>query len=162
MGAFGIAISISMAFAILAAHQVQPFLQFNPIIHMCSFSEKPWALPFMLGALTIFDLFIIVVTIVNGFHRPHQKQADVMTALQRDGALMFAGLFVLRFIGLMMAILGDPSNCFVTLSFVWATCAMVNSRIQLRVEALRFIRHAVYAGQEPDEYDTLRASAWYL
>jgi hypothetical protein len=74
---------------------------------MCTIGQKPWALAYMLGALvcevvvlssiteltnsqqTMFDLFIIVVTVVNALDRPHQKQADVITALQRDGALMF-------------------------------------------------------------------------
>ncbi|KAJ7101374.1 hypothetical protein B0H15DRAFT_815862 [Mycena belliarum] len=133
MAAFSVAISISMTFSILSAHQVQPFLKYNLILHMCTFAKKPWALPFMLGALTSFDLFIIVATVINALDRPHQKQADVMTALQRDGALMFT-------VNLMMAVFGNPSNCFVTLSFVWAMCSMVNSRLQLRVEGLRFIR----------------------
>ncbi|KAJ7131557.1 hypothetical protein C8R43DRAFT_1133773 [Mycena crocata] len=171
MGSFGVAISISMAFSILSAHEVQPFLEYNPVIHMCTFAKKPWSLPFMLGALTVFDLFIIALTVWNALDRPHQKQADVMTALQRDGAMMFVGLFrkshcsksllycshefflpVLRVVSLMMAIFGDPSNCFVTLSFVWSLCSMVNSRIQLRVEGLRFIRHTVQPGDDIDEY----------
>ncbi|KAJ7917188.1 hypothetical protein B0H13DRAFT_2657922, partial [Mycena leptocephala] len=88
-GSFGVAITVSMAFCILAAHQVQPFLTYNEFIHMCTFSQKPRALPFMLGTLTVFDLFIIVMTIINAFHKPYQNQAEVMTSLQRDGARMF-------------------------------------------------------------------------
>ncbi|KAJ7489651.1 hypothetical protein B0H11DRAFT_2191778, partial [Mycena galericulata] len=144
---FSVAISISMAFSILAVHQVQPFLEYTIFLHMCSFTQKPWALSFMLGALTVFDFFIIILTIFNALDRPHQKQAEVMTALQVDGALMFTGIFVLRFISLMMAIFGDPTNCFVTLSLVWAMCSIVNSRIQLRVEGLRFIRHTCLPGE---------------
>ncbi|KAJ7183520.1 hypothetical protein C8R46DRAFT_1308270 [Mycena filopes] len=149
MGSFGVAISISMSFSILSAHQVQPFLKYSNIIHMCTFDKKPWALPFMLGALTLFDFFIIVMTFVNAFHRPYQRQAEVMTALQRDGALMFMGLFG----DLMMAIFGDPSNCFVTLSFVWTMCSVVNSRVQLRVEGLRFVRFTVQPGEDEDDYE---------
>ncbi|KAJ7278800.1 hypothetical protein C8J57DRAFT_1573568 [Mycena rebaudengoi] len=156
MSAFGIAISLSMAFSILAAHQVQPFLKYNPFIHMCVFAKKPWALPFMLGSLTVFDFFIIVMTVVNALDRPHQTQAEVMTSIQHDGARMFiyypnlcpvplltilniSEQLVLRLIALIMAIVGDPSDCFVTLSIVWAMCSVVNSRLQLRVEGLRFI-----------------------
>ncbi|KAJ7917184.1 hypothetical protein B0H13DRAFT_1995586 [Mycena leptocephala] len=147
MGSFGVTISISMSFSILAAHQVQPFLEYSLIIHMCTFAQKPWALPFMLGTLTLFDLFIILMTVVNAFHRPYQKQADVVTALQR-----LVPPF-LRFISLMMAIFGDPSNCFVTLSFVWTMCSVVNSRIQLRVEGLRFIRFTVQPGESLEDVE---------
>ncbi|KAJ7508591.1 hypothetical protein B0H11DRAFT_2217873 [Mycena galericulata] len=94
MGAFGVAISITMIFAILAAHQVQAELEYDPDIHMCVFSKKPPGLPVMLGALhghieTGLDLFIILMTIFNALDRPHEKQADVVTALQHDGARMF-------------------------------------------------------------------------
>ncbi|KAJ7489649.1 hypothetical protein B0H11DRAFT_2229673 [Mycena galericulata] len=170
VGSFGVAISISMVFSIIAAHQVQPFLEYNPFLHMCTFAKKPWALPFMLGALTVFDFFIIIMTIFNALDRPHQKQADVVTALQVDGAIMVSSATiissmydvlmltssfgaVLRFISLMMAIFGDPSNCFVTLSFVWAMCSMVNSRIQLRVEGLRFIRFTRQPGESSEDVE---------
>ncbi|KAJ7751540.1 hypothetical protein DFH07DRAFT_826348 [Mycena maculata] len=153
LGSFGVTISIAMAFCILAAHQVQPFLVYNPLLHMCTFTQKPWALPYMLGALTLFDGFIILMTIVNALDRPHHTQADVVTALVRDGALMFVGLFVLRFINLMMAIFGNPSNCFVTLSTVWAVCCIVNSRIQLRVENLRFVRYTRQPGESSEDVE---------
>ncbi|KAJ7278836.1 hypothetical protein C8J57DRAFT_1221655 [Mycena rebaudengoi] len=115
--AFGIAISLSMAFSILAVHQVQP-LVWDPIgiIFLgCSLSSQ-----------TAFDLFIIIMTVINALDKPYQRQAEVMTSLQHDGARIFV-----------------PDNCFVTLTFsrmVWTMCSVANSRLQLRVEGLRFIR----------------------
>jgi hypothetical protein len=38
---------------------------------------------------TSFDLFIIIMAIFNALDRPYQRQADVMTSLQNDGARMF-------------------------------------------------------------------------
>nr|GAT44499.1 predicted protein [Mycena chlorophos] len=141
-GSFAIAMILLTTFVALAASQVKPLLFYNHfIIYGCSFSKKPHALPFMVGTLTIFDLFIIIMTILNAYNRPYQKQAEVVTALQRDGALMFVALFLIRLTGLMMAIFGDPTNCFVILSLVWAMCAIANSRMQLRIEGLRFIRY---------------------
>ncbi|KAF7324147.1 hypothetical protein MKEN_00637400 [Mycena kentingensis (nom. inval.)] len=116
--AFGVLVSLATAFGVLAAHQVQPFLLYNPIIHMCTITKKPLALSLLLGSLSVFDLFIIVLTVVNGFHRPYRKQADVMVALQRDGAMIFVCLFFLRLTSLVMSILGSPSNCFITLAYV--------------------------------------------
>lgn len=47
-----------------------------------------WLLPIYLQ--TAFDLFLIVLIIVNGLSIPHQTQADVMYNLQKDGARWFA------------------------------------------------------------------------
>ncbi|KAJ7711737.1 hypothetical protein B0H14DRAFT_3020216 [Mycena olivaceomarginata] len=146
MGSFAIAISVATAFDILTSLQAEAHFQYNNTINMCTFTDKIWAMPFLLGTLTIFDLFIIVMTVINGFHRPYQKQADVMVALQRDGAMMF--LVILRLVNLFMAILGDATDFTVAFEFVWAMCAIVSSRIQLRVEGLRFIRHAFPAGMD--------------
>ncbi|KAF7300449.1 hypothetical protein HMN09_00928600 [Mycena chlorophos] len=93
-GSFGVAMIILTTFVALAASQVKPLLFYNNfVIYGCSFTKKPHALPFMVGTLTIFDLFIIIMTILNAYNRPYQKQAEVVTALQRDGALMFVALF---------------------------------------------------------------------
>ncbi|KAJ7488106.1 hypothetical protein FB451DRAFT_1167565 [Mycena latifolia] len=119
-GGFGVATSISMAFAALAAHQAQ--------------RKKPWALPFMQGGSTALDLFIIVMTIFNALDRPYQKQADVMSSLQRDGALMFVPYDSL--ISLWRS-LETPRS---------ASSPCFNTRIQLRVEALRFIRYTPHPG----------------
>lgn len=45
---------------------------------------------------TGLDLFIIVMIIFNALERPHKKQAEVITALQHDGAKMFvaSGVFL--------------------------------------------------------------------
>ncbi|KAJ7820771.1 hypothetical protein B0H14DRAFT_2833266 [Mycena olivaceomarginata] len=140
MGSFAIAISVATAFDILTSLQAEAHFQYNNTITIFG------RCLFLLGTLTIFDLFIIVMTVINGFHRPYQKQADVMVALQRDGAMMF--LVILRLVNLFMAILGDATDFTVAFEFVWAMCAIVSSRIQLRVEGLRFIRHAFPAGMD--------------
>jgi hypothetical protein len=56
----------------------------------------PWPVddfdPFQSG----LDLFIIVMTIFSALERPYQKQADVVTTLQKDGAKMFLVSFQFR------------------------------------------------------------------
>ncbi|KAJ7278798.1 hypothetical protein C8J57DRAFT_1304557 [Mycena rebaudengoi] len=152
--ALGTSMSISMAFSILAAHQAQSFLKYNPFIRMCTFSHKPWALQYSLASLTVLDLFIIVMTVFNALDKPYQRQADVMISLQNDGARIFVCLFLLRLISLIMSIVGDPDNCFVTLIMVWTMSSVATSRLQLRVEALRFIRFTSPADHDIDtEYE---------
>ncbi|KAJ7453617.1 hypothetical protein B0H11DRAFT_270875 [Mycena galericulata] len=129
--AFGVAISISFSFSVLSAQQIQSFVEYNTGIHMSFFQQQPQ---------TGFDLFIIIMTVINALDRPYQKQAEVMTSLQHDGARMFVCLFLLRLTSLIMSIVGDSKYFYVTLIIGWAMCSIVNSRIQLRIEGLRFIR----------------------
>ncbi|CAK5284988.1 unnamed protein product [Mycena citricolor] len=91
--AFTTAMSVAAAFAVLSLRQLDRTVTFTPALDMCTISTKPESLKFCLAALTAFDLFIIVMTIFNALDRPHRHQADVMTALQNDGARMFVCLF---------------------------------------------------------------------
>ncbi|KAJ7457992.1 hypothetical protein B0H11DRAFT_2319638 [Mycena galericulata] len=122
--AFGVAISISFSFSVLSAQQIQSFVEYNTGIHMCVFLKKPWALKFALAALTGFDLFIIIMTVINALDRPYQKQAEVMTSLQHDGARMFVCLFLLRLTSLIMSIVGDSKYFYVTLMSVFVSFAL--------------------------------------
>ncbi|KAF7362521.1 hypothetical protein MVEN_00599900 [Mycena venus] len=134
-GATVIALSISLIFTVLVASEVQVASG-----TLCALVKKPWALPFALGALTCLDLFVIMMSVLNALEQPYKRQADVMKNLQRDGALMFLFLFLLRVINLVLSIVGNATYCFVTVTLVWSMCCIVTSRIQLRVEELRFIR----------------------
>ncbi|KAF7355341.1 hypothetical protein MSAN_01450700 [Mycena sanguinolenta] len=84
---------MTTVFSILAAQQMQLHVTYQAVIHMCSISQKPWALSAMTGTLAAFGLFIIGMTIVNALDRPYTKQADVVASLRRDGAMMFTLIF---------------------------------------------------------------------
>jgi len=141
--AFGIEICMALAFSALAARQTvhETLYEYNAFIVMCAFSKKPWALKFTLGVITLFDFFIIIMTVLNALDRPHRKQADVVTSLQHDGARMFSCLFLLRLTSFLVCVIGNQTIFLIPLMFSWSMCAVVNSRMQLRVERLRFIRH---------------------
>ncbi|KAJ7837909.1 hypothetical protein B0H13DRAFT_2367913 [Mycena leptocephala] len=139
--AFCLEICLALVFSALAASQTNLLWEYIPFINMCAFSKKPWALKFMLGAITLFDFFIIIMTVLNALDRPHTTQADVITSLQREGARMFVCLFVLRLTSFLISVLGNEEIFALLLIFSWSMCAIVNSRIQLRVEHLRFVRH---------------------
>ncbi|KAJ7481013.1 hypothetical protein B0H11DRAFT_2193563 [Mycena galericulata] len=135
IGASAVALSVSLAFMVVVADEGQVESG-----RVCTVLEKPWALPYALGALSGLDFFVIAMTVLNALDRPRTCQADVMKDLQRDGALMFLFLFFLRILNLILSIVGNATYCFVTVTLVWSMCSIVTSRIQLRVEELRFIR----------------------
>ncbi|KAJ7358022.1 hypothetical protein DFH08DRAFT_847731 [Mycena albidolilacea] len=89
--AFGIATCVAAVFSALAASEAahRSFYGYNPFIDMCAFSKKPWALKFAQGAMTVFDFFIIIMTVLNALDRPYVTQADVVISMQNDGARMF-------------------------------------------------------------------------
>ncbi|KAJ6482030.1 hypothetical protein C8R47DRAFT_1073641 [Mycena vitilis] len=95
LAAFSVEIILAFIFAVVSAVEINKHSMnvFNPLVNMCVFTRKPWALKFTMGALTLFDFFIIIMTVLNAYHRPHTKQADVITSLQHDGAKMFAVMF---------------------------------------------------------------------
>ncbi|KAK7050205.1 hypothetical protein R3P38DRAFT_3173313 [Favolaschia claudopus] len=93
MTVFFISSIIATTFAILSAVQLQDEVSYNSFIHMCTVAQKPWGLKYTMAALTGFDFFIIVLTIINALDRPHKRQADVMISLQHDGARMFVCIF---------------------------------------------------------------------
>ncbi|KAJ7859260.1 hypothetical protein B0H13DRAFT_2356147 [Mycena leptocephala] len=146
--ASGTALSISLAFIVVVASEIQVSAG-----AMCALLKKPWALPFALGALTSLDLFVITMTVLNALDRPYKRQADVMITLQRDGAVMFVFLFLLRVINFVLSIAGDAMYCFVTVTLVWSMCCIVTSRIHLRVEQLRFIRFTGVSDEDHQQID---------
>ncbi|KAK7061745.1 hypothetical protein R3P38DRAFT_672746 [Favolaschia claudopus] len=157
--AFAIQTAITTVFSILAAVQMQPHVAYSPVLHMCTISEKPWALPVMTGTLAAFGLFIILMTVVNALDRPYQRQADVVNALLRDGAFMFGFIFLLTVANFLMSLLGSPSDCLVTLVVVWSMYRLVASRMELRVEAIRLIRFSFPANGTFEVDDELE-SVW--
>ncbi|KAJ7141504.1 hypothetical protein C8R44DRAFT_932190, partial [Mycena epipterygia] len=155
MCTFGAALPASLVFSILSAQEIQSFAAYNPFIRTCVITEKPWALPFVLAIWVFFDFFIILLTLYNAMERPHRNQAEVMTSMQHDGAKMFVVISITRFeathadicaqsvlrlVNLTVAIVGDATYCFVTFTLLWAMLSVVTSRMQLRVERLRFTR----------------------
>ncbi|KAJ7629891.1 hypothetical protein B0H17DRAFT_1218008 [Mycena rosella] len=112
MCAFGVAFPASVVFSVLSAQEIQSSIAYSSFLRMCVIKEKPSALPVVLGIWVVFDFFIVILTIYNALEQPHQTQTDVMITLQHDGAKML----------------------------LWAMCSVVTSRMQLRVERLRFTR----------------------
>ncbi|KAF8996656.1 hypothetical protein BDQ17DRAFT_1429611 [Cyathus striatus] len=120
VGAFFTAISITTAFTVLTAHDLQPYMHFNALLHTCAVGGNyvPRALSVALGSTSLFDLFIVVMVTFNVLDRPRTFQVKVLHELQRDGFRMFLGLFLLRLADLLMSLLGNSSNFYVLLSYV--------------------------------------------
>ncbi|KAJ7747239.1 hypothetical protein B0H16DRAFT_1851222 [Mycena metata] len=141
LGTFGAAFTISLAFSIVTVLQVQSSSAFyDLVIRMCGITQKPWALSVVLGVWVLFDFLVIILAVANALEIPHHTDAEVMASLQQDGARMFLCLLALRLGNFIVLLVADPAYCFVTFTVLWAMCSIVSSRLQLRVERLRFTR----------------------
>ncbi|KAK7457839.1 hypothetical protein VKT23_010183 [Stygiomarasmius scandens] len=90
---FSISFSAATILAILTVIKVQPVTHFFPIVNTCGFLEIPRTLPYLLGSLLLFDMFLIVMAVFNALETPHDTHAEVIDRLHRDGARLFLVLF---------------------------------------------------------------------
>ncbi|KAJ3983781.1 hypothetical protein F5890DRAFT_1520879 [Lentinula detonsa] len=134
--AFTAFISAAAVLAVISAVQVQSVIYFVSLLRACVIPDIPKTLPYMMGTLFGFDLFIILLALFNAFERPHKTHADVLDALHRDGARLF--LVIMRLFCLIISIIGLPADCFGALNVMWTLTAIISSRIHLRVEGLKF------------------------
>ncbi|KAF9019717.1 hypothetical protein BDP27DRAFT_1354894, partial [Rhodocollybia butyracea] len=129
-------ITASTTLAIITVADAQDHVQYNPALRTCIIFELPSILPYMLGSLLGFHLFLILLALYNAFERPHRTHADIIDSLHSDGARLF--IVLLRLLTVIMSVVGSPADCFGVLNIVWALDSIITSRIHMRVEGLKF------------------------
>ncbi|KAM6494907.1 hypothetical protein JOM56_009530 [Amanita muscaria] len=123
----------------------------------------------MLGIVSLYDLFLIILTIHHALDMPRRHDIEILRSLQKDSALAFvvrslslynkissqsissyslvstltgslhkadATCPVLRFVNFLLAVFGQGSEAFLLLPIVWLVCAVINARLQIRLEGL--------------------------
>ncbi|KAF8634057.1 hypothetical protein AX17_004321 [Amanita inopinata Kibby_2008] len=139
---FLLAVSGIGAFAVLSVVQVTPHLVYFAPLRACYLGILPKAFPATLGIISLYDLFLIALTIFNSLHVPRRHDIEVIRSLQNDSALAFILLFLLRLLNLIVSIAGNAPDALVLLSTVWSLCAVINARLQIRLERLRMSRNS--------------------
>ncbi|KAJ6613734.1 hypothetical protein B0H10DRAFT_2191826 [Mycena sp. CBHHK59/15] len=108
---------------------------FEPL-HTCVFGTKPKAITAMLGVLSLFDFFLVMLIIFNAMDRPRLTHIEIVSGLQKDGVGFFLAIFALRFADLIISIFQSPAEVFVTITTVWGFCTILNARLHMRLEGL--------------------------
>ncbi|KAF8881886.1 hypothetical protein BD779DRAFT_1675225 [Infundibulicybe gibba] len=110
-----------------------------PHARVCGASAdlESWSLQAAFGILVGADLIIILLVVLNAMSRPRRTDYDLIFALHRDGAAMYAAILAIRIITLVVTITFDPSTSLVTLAPSFAISAAVNSRLIIRVAKLK-------------------------
>ncbi|KAF8881910.1 hypothetical protein BD779DRAFT_1544967 [Infundibulicybe gibba] len=121
------------------------FLQLSALGHLCGFSNfQSWRLQAAFGAIAASDLVIILLVVSNAMARPRRTNHDLIFALHRDGAVMYAGVLAIRIVAAVMSATLDSSASFAMVSPTTAISAIINSRLIIRVAKLQ-----AHAGRDP-------------
>ncbi|PFH51641.1 hypothetical protein AMATHDRAFT_58774 [Amanita thiersii Skay4041] len=138
---FIVAAALITTFAALAVVQVLPHLKYIEPLRSCYLGVVPKAFPTALGIISLYDLFLIVLTIYNALEMPRRRDIEVVRSLQNDSAKAFLLLFLLRLFNLIAALAGNAADCLVLLSTVWSLCSIINSHLQIRLERLKLLEN---------------------
>ncbi|KAF8975044.1 hypothetical protein BDQ17DRAFT_1385719, partial [Cyathus striatus] len=93
--AFLIEVSLSETFAILTVLDFEKGLvpvTVQPKVNLCITQKSRYSVG-VFAPMCAFDVFIIILTIYDGFARPRQRNSEVIAGLYRDGAKFFLVCF---------------------------------------------------------------------
>jgi len=171
---FFLVISTVCVLAVLSVLEIQPHAFYFAPLRSCAIGIKPKTFPAMLGIISLYDLFLIVLTIFNSLHVPRRHNIEIIRSLRNESAMAFLILFLLRFVNFLVSTVEDVSrplfksvnaplysspqaiSTFKLLPIVWLLCAVINARLQIRLEGL-----AILGQSGPQVVDT-EASVWLV
>jgi len=153
---FFLVISTVCILAVLSVLQVQPHAIYFAPLRSCNPGIKPTTFPAMLGIISLYDLFLIVLTIFNSLHVPRRHNVEIIRSLRNDSAMAFVLLFLIRFANFLVTTVEHAISAFKLLPIVWFLCAVINARLQIRLEGL-----AVLGQSSPQIVDT-DAPVWLV
>ncbi|KAJ7146734.1 hypothetical protein C8R44DRAFT_864464 [Mycena epipterygia] len=138
--AFTVCISTTTILGVFAAIQIEPDLSYFEPLQTCVFGSKPKVITAMLGVLSFFDFFIVLLIIFNAIDRPRLTHIEIVSALQKDGLGLFLTIFALRFADFVVSIFQTPTEVFVAITTVWGFATIINARLHMRLKGLSLSR----------------------
>lgn len=137
---FGFFMAAMIVVGVFIVRDLKPI--YNALLHTCLLSNKPIAMQALYGVTCAFDLAMVIFIIFNAMDRPRLTNVQMASDLHKDGMGIFMVLFVIRLTNFMVAIFFDISILFISTTTAWALSTIINSRFQMRLEALAFARAA--------------------
>ncbi|KAJ8073399.1 hypothetical protein PM082_011674 [Marasmius tenuissimus] len=144
MGAMGI-------LTVMVGLELQKLTHYTPLLHACGFDEIPKLLPYLLGILAGFDLFLIILAGYSALERPHQSNSEALSSFLRYGATLFLFLTIfrlststaVRLCSFIVALVGKPTEAFAATCVAFVLNSILVSRIHLRLEHVRATHIAI-------------------
>ncbi|KAF8987147.1 hypothetical protein BDQ17DRAFT_1415010 [Cyathus striatus] len=146
-----------MAFLVTFVHEAQGTrrnsIYFTPLLHTCLFdvTRLPRALVYVHSAVLSFHVLVLGLVAYKVLETPRRTNIEVLHKLQIDGFKSFMLLFLINVMGLVLSINGNPKYQIYLTGVLLSSMTIVNSRIYLRLEALRNYKHpGIASGWEWD------------
>ncbi|KAI0087475.1 hypothetical protein BDY19DRAFT_907336 [Irpex rosettiformis] len=131
-----------LVLAVLSMKNLYANSTYVPALNTCAVLTKSK----LYGAWTcvvVYNTIALVLSLLNGLHRPRHRNVDIISYLKSDGALFFGIVFVLRYAVLILMIKLPTDQFFLPTLFVWPVTSATLSRFIITSEA-RKIRRDVY------------------
>ncbi|GJE95843.1 hypothetical protein PsYK624_120330 [Phanerochaete sordida] len=133
---FLISFTTQTVMMVIALTKFWPGLQWNSIAGMCITTLKT---PFFSGvwaAPMLFEVLVLVSTILNALHRPSQAEQALTRSLHRDGITYFFAVTCFRILNLTLSIVARPSMIMVVVFFIWCMITTILNRALLRMRRI--------------------------
>ncbi|KAF8868039.1 hypothetical protein CPB85DRAFT_1403332, partial [Mucidula mucida] len=125
---------ISVTLLIRAEHIIHP----TPILgDQCATGNLPKTVPWVLGILLAFDVFVIALSLYRALEMPRRSQTELLYSLHLDGARIHLAVSALWLLLLLSSVFAQPYIFFALLCLFWSLNACVGCRLQLRLEGLQ-------------------------
>ncbi|KAK7685324.1 hypothetical protein QCA50_011688 [Cerrena zonata] len=135
--------SAQVVFMGIALANLGPTVTWSEIANMCIVSSTTPTFIAVWAAPMLFEILVLVLTILNALDRPRGAQLPVVKALYRDGIIYFVALTTLRALNLGFASIRQPSLIMLGAFFVWAMTTTVLNRSLLRLRNAE-VKHMEY------------------
>ncbi|KAJ3563664.1 hypothetical protein NP233_g8794 [Leucocoprinus birnbaumii] len=102
-------------------------------VRSCIFSKKARLTAWGIGTMAIFDLFLVLMSIVNALDMPRTRNTEVLGRLNREGAKSFLLYYLLHYV-LLFGVVSPSVTCFSPVTRPgWAFSSIITSRLFCRV-----------------------------
>ncbi|TFY78803.1 hypothetical protein EWM64_g5209 [Hericium alpestre] len=109
--------------------------------HMCVIETRPSTWAWFWVSQIAFDVFVVLVSLINAADRPRGLNVKLLTDLRRDGWLFYLALFTLRLMNLVLDFVHNPTFVVLGFFFDWAMVTVVICRLLLRLEYMKLPGH---------------------
>ncbi|KAJ8096180.1 hypothetical protein PM082_000088 [Marasmius tenuissimus] len=122
------------ALTVIVGLELHSTTEYFPDLHACAFKEQAAKLPYLLGILAAFDLFLIGLAGYSALETPYRTSSEAIDSFLKFGATLLFALFVMRLTSFIMSLVTGPAETLGAACISFVVNSIFLSRILLRLE----------------------------
>ncbi|KAH9841035.1 uncharacterized protein C8Q71DRAFT_890458 [Rhodofomes roseus] len=160
MTGFVLSFGGTIACAIRAAAALASSVEAVPVLDICEFPVKSWFETASWSVVIVYDLFVLIMVVVNALGKPRRSDVDIIKSLYTDGFLIFLAFLVLRISRLLPSIFGNGGDMLLTPLVSWALEGVLNTRLYYKIKQVE-LNHMHWTPYLVDNQSRTRAVLIY-